>query len=194
VLTRLPSLAEGVDSSRLRSQLRCGLLLRRRRVALPGSYVQPATAWRTDLHFNFSKSIGTLHVLRCITERILLAKIASDLCRHVCDGFACAREISDSSRVFAEPPEQTGIFFLVIRTDQGDGVVQAFFRDENNNQVEPARNLRLRGLDPAAMYQVTDLDAATPNTISGSRLMQEGLQVKFLTKPGAAVFTYKKVG
>jgi hypothetical protein len=24
--------------------------------------------------------------------------------------------------------------------------------------------------------------------------MQEGLQVKFLTKPGAAVFTYKKVG
>jgi hypothetical protein len=24
--------------------------------------------------------------------------------------------------------------------------------------------------------------------------MQEGLQVKFLTKPGAAVITYKKVG
>jgi alpha-galactosidase len=73
-------------------------------------------------------------------------------------------------------------------------VVQAFFRDENNNQVEPAKTLRLRGLDPAAMYQVTDLDAATPSTISGSHLMHEGLQVKFLTKPGAAVITYKKVG
>jgi len=80
------------------------------------------------------------------------------------------------------------------RPEQGDGVVQAFFRDENNNQVEPPRNLRLRGLDPAAMYLVTDLEAAPPNTISGRRLMQEGLQVKFLTKPGAAVFTYKKVG
>jgi alpha-galactosidase len=80
------------------------------------------------------------------------------------------------------------------RPEQGDGVVQAFFRDENNNQVEPARNLRLRGLDPAAMYQVTDFDAGTPNTISGSRLMQEGLQVKFLIKPGAAVFTYKRLG
>ena len=44
------------------------------------------------------------------------------------------------------------------------------------------------------MYLVTDLEAAPPSTISGSRLMQEGLQVKFLTKPGAAVFTYKKVG
>jgi alpha-galactosidase len=79
------------------------------------------------------------------------------------------------------------------RPEQGDGVVQAFLRGENNNQVEPARSLRLRGLDPAAMYEVTDLDAGTPHTISGSRLMQEGLQVKFLTKPGAAAITYKKV-
>jgi alpha-galactosidase len=80
------------------------------------------------------------------------------------------------------------------RPEQSNGVVQAFFRDENNNQVEPARNLHLRGLDSAAMYEVTDLDTGTPNTISGKRLMQEGLQVKFLTKPGAAVITYKKVG
>ena len=80
------------------------------------------------------------------------------------------------------------------RPDQGDGIVQAFLRDENNNQVEPGRNLRLRGLDPSAMYEVTDFDASTPVRLLGSRLMQEGLQVKFLTKPGAAVITYKKVG
>lgn len=80
------------------------------------------------------------------------------------------------------------------RPDHGDGVVQAFLRDENNNQVEPGRSLRLRGLDPAATYEVTDLDASAPTRISGSRLMQEGLQVKFLTKPGAAVIIYKKVG
>jgi alpha-galactosidase len=80
------------------------------------------------------------------------------------------------------------------RPEPGDGVVQAFFRDENNNQVEPPKNLHLRGLDPAAMYEVTDLDAGTPIKLSGSSLMQQGLQVKFLTKPGAAVITYKKVG
>jgi alpha-galactosidase len=80
------------------------------------------------------------------------------------------------------------------RPEQGDGVVQAFFRDENNNQVEPPRNLRLRGLDPTAMYEIIDFDTTTPNKLSGSSLMQEGLQVKFLTKPGAAVITYKKIG
>ncbi len=80
------------------------------------------------------------------------------------------------------------------RPDEGDGIVQAFLRDENNNQVEPGRNLRLRGLDPSAMYEVTDFDASTPVRLLGSRLMQEGLPVKFLTKPGAAVITYKKVG
>jgi len=80
------------------------------------------------------------------------------------------------------------------RTEQGDGVVQAFLRDENNNQVEPPRNLRLRGLDPSATYRVTNLDEATSNTLSGSRLMDEGLQVKLLTKPGAAVIVYKKIG
>ena len=80
------------------------------------------------------------------------------------------------------------------RTEQGDGVVQAFLRDENNNQVEPARNLRLRGLDPSATYRVTNLDEATSNTLSGSHLMDEGVQVKLLTKPGAAVIVYKKIG
>jgi alpha-galactosidase len=80
------------------------------------------------------------------------------------------------------------------RPEQGDGVVQAFFRDENNNQVEPPKDLHLHGLDPTAMYEVTDLDAGAAIKIPGSSLMQEGLQVKFLTKPGAAVITYKKVG
>jgi alpha-galactosidase len=78
------------------------------------------------------------------------------------------------------------------RPEEDDGIVQAFFRDENNNQVEPPRNLPLRGLDPAAIYEVTDLDTSKSTTISGSSLLHEGLQVKFLTKPGAAIFTYKK--
>ena len=91
-------------------------------------------------------------------------------------------------------PQDNWIAWQFNRAGQGDGVVQAFFREENNNEAEPERNLRLRGLDPAAMYEVTDLDTSTPSRISGSRLMQEGLQVKFLTKPGAAVVIYKRIG
>src|ERR1700682_76166 len=81
-------------------------------------------AWRSDFHFDFSKSISTLHVLRRITKRVLLAKIPSDFCRYTCDGFNFAREVSDSSGIFAKPLEKTRVFFLVTRTDQGNGIDQ----------------------------------------------------------------------
>ena len=76
------------------------------------------------------------------------------------------------------------------RPEQGDGVVQAFRRDEND---EPSKNLPLRGLDPAATYEVTDLDSTAPSTISGRDLTQTGLHVEIKQKPGAAIFIYKKV-
>jgi len=76
------------------------------------------------------------------------------------------------------------------RPEQGDGMVQAFRRDQDQ---EPAQSLRLRGLDPAAMYEVTNLDAKSPNTISGSNLMQQGLHVEIKEKRGSAIIIYKKV-
>jgi len=42
-------------------------------------------AWRCDLHFDFSKSISTLHVLWHITQRVLLPKIAGNFCRYLWD-------------------------------------------------------------------------------------------------------------
>jgi hypothetical protein len=53
--------------------------------------------------------------------------------------------------------------------------------------------LLLRGLDPAATYEVTDLDKRAPSTISGRDLTQKGLKVEIKEKPGAAIFIYKKV-
>jgi alpha-galactosidase len=76
------------------------------------------------------------------------------------------------------------------RPEQGDGMVQAFRRDENE---EPAQDLRLRGLDSAATYEITDLDAKMPKTISGRDLMQQGLHVEIEGKRGAAILVYKKV-
>jgi alpha-galactosidase len=76
------------------------------------------------------------------------------------------------------------------RPEQGDGMVQAFRRDKNN---EPSKNLPLRGLDPAARYEVTDLDAQKPTTVSGTELMQQGLHVEIKAERGAAIIIYKKI-
>src|SRR5579862_2322392 len=76
------------------------------------------------------------------------------------------------------------------RPDAADGMVQAFRREESTQASE---NLRLRGLDPAAKYEVTDLDAKTPSTVSGKDLMQQGLHVEIKEKRGAAILLYKKV-
>lgn len=80
--------------------------------------------------------------------------------------------------------------FQFNRPEQGDGTVQAFRRDKNG---EPSKNLALRGLDPSARYEVTDLDAQKPSMISGKELMQHGLHVEIKDERGAAIIIYKKV-
>jgi alpha-galactosidase len=75
------------------------------------------------------------------------------------------------------------------RPEQGDGMLQIFRRDESG---ETAEDLHLRGLDPAATYVVTDLDAKVPRTISGRDLMQQGLHVEVKEKRQAAIIVYKK--
>ena len=76
------------------------------------------------------------------------------------------------------------------RPEQGDGVVQAFRR----GQCEPAaQTYRLRGLDPAATYEVTDFDVAGTTMASGKDLMDKGLAVEIKDKPGAAVIVYRRM-
>jgi alpha-galactosidase len=76
------------------------------------------------------------------------------------------------------------------RPESGDGMIQAFRRDKN---AEATKNLVLRGLDPAAMYEVLNLDTQTPKRISGKDLMKSGLPVEITAKPGAAIIVYKKI-
>jgi alpha-galactosidase len=76
------------------------------------------------------------------------------------------------------------------RPEQGDGMIQAFRQDQNNVAT---KDMRLRGLDPTAMYELTDLDGGVPSTVSGADLMQKGLHVEIAGKPGAAIIMYKKV-
>jgi alpha-galactosidase len=76
------------------------------------------------------------------------------------------------------------------RPEQGDGMVQAFRRGQSKQTTE---NLRLRGLDAAATYEVTDLDGRTPSSISGGDLMQQGLPVEIKEKREAVIIIYKRV-
>ncbi|MBN2021647.1 MAG: alpha-galactosidase [Pirellulales bacterium] len=74
--------------------------------------------------------------------------------------------------------------------EQSGGFVQAFRREEC-----PADTLvlKLRGLDPSAMYALEDLSADTTVEVSGKSLMDEGLSVKLASAPGSALYVYRKV-
>jgi alpha-galactosidase len=76
------------------------------------------------------------------------------------------------------------------RPEVGEGMVQAFRRDEN---AEASRSLRLQGLEPDANYEVTNLDGGEPRQLSGHELMEKGLVINIADKPAAAVVTYKMV-
>jgi alpha-galactosidase len=76
------------------------------------------------------------------------------------------------------------------RPENGDGMVQVFRRDDAE---ETAEDFRLRGLDAAATYEVTNLDLPTPTKVSGNELMQHGLHVELAEKRTAAVIIYKKL-
>lgn len=76
------------------------------------------------------------------------------------------------------------------RPDLGRGMVQAFRRAES---IYETARLRLRGLDEAAKYVITDADTGQVTEATGRELMQHGLAVTILSRPGAALLTYQKV-
>jgi len=51
---------------------------------------------------------------------------------------------------------------------------------------------RLKGLDPATVYVVKNLDSTDTATISGRVLMEDGLAVAIKSRPTAETITYKK--
>src|SRR5271155_996703 len=100
--------------------MRCRLLFRCGHVARAGSHAQAVAARRSDLYFDFSKSAAKLAALRRISKHVLLTKIASDFCRCAGDRLAFLRKVGNATRIFAEPPEKSWVFFLAIRTDEGN--------------------------------------------------------------------------
>jgi alpha-galactosidase len=75
------------------------------------------------------------------------------------------------------------------RPEHGDGMVQAFRRDQAD---QATGSFRLHNLDARAQYAVSDLDESNSFTASGKDLMNKGLLVQIRSKPGASVIVYTR--
>ena len=75
------------------------------------------------------------------------------------------------------------------RPDLGEGMVQAFRRGKS--PYESAK-FRLRGLQPEAVYQLTNPDVVGTTERTGRELLDNGLAVAVKHRPGAVIVTYKK--
>jgi alpha-galactosidase len=73
--------------------------------------------------------------------------------------------------------------------ERGEGVVQAFRRVQS--PYESIR-VKLRGLEPGAVYVLTNLDLAGATEMTGRELTDKGLAIAISSQPGSVVLTYKK--
>lgn len=73
--------------------------------------------------------------------------------------------------------------------EKGEGVVQAFRRAESDYE---AARFRLRGLEPDAVYTLTNLDVAGSTEMTGRELLESGLPIALKDRPTAAIILYKK--
>jgi alpha-galactosidase len=75
------------------------------------------------------------------------------------------------------------------RPDLGEGIVQVFRRGKSPPETG---KFRLRGLEPDAVYILTNPDVAGTTETSGRELVENGLPIVVNKRPGAVIVTYKK--
>lgn len=71
----------------------------------------------------------------------------------------------------------------------GEGAVQAFRRSES---VYESARFPLRGLNPKAVYMLTDLDTEAAQKLTGEELVKNGLLIRIKDKPGSALVVYRR--
>ncbi|MBO7393367.1 MAG: GH36 C-terminal domain-containing protein, partial [Abditibacteriota bacterium] len=74
--------------------------------------------------------------------------------------------------------------------ERGEGMVEMFRRE---NSPFTSGNFKLRGLDPAADYIVTDEDTGNRSKHSGKELSETGIEINLPDPTSCVLFTYKKV-
>jgi alpha-galactosidase len=86
------------------------------------------------------------------------------------------------------PSEADWIAWQFHRPDLGAGMVQVFRRADS--PFETGR-FRLHGLEPEAVYQITDLDRPDEHTtMTGRELMETGAAITMREQPQAVIMTY----
>jgi alpha-galactosidase len=73
--------------------------------------------------------------------------------------------------------------------ERGEGMVQAFRRNESVYEVA---RLKLHGLEPTAVYTLTNLDVPGTTEMTGRELAEPGLPIAIKDRPDSAVIVYKK--
>ena len=71
--------------------------------------------------------------------------------------------------------------------DLKGGFAVLFRREKSPDAV---KTILLQGVNPAASYEVTDLDAGTVTKVSGKELLEKGATVKIQNSPAAVIITY----
>jgi len=86
--------------------------------------------------------------------------------------------------------EDAWIAWQFNRPETEDGLVEAFRRPRSE---QASISLKLRGLDPGAVYEIKNLDHEGATQASGRDLMLKGLTVITTGRPQAATITYKRM-
>jgi alpha-galactosidase len=72
----------------------------------------------------------------------------------------------------------------------GKGVIQAFRRPKC---ATDSLTVKLRGLDAAATYELTNIDTGNADRFTGAQLIQDGYKITSPDQPGAPLIQYAKV-
>jgi len=71
----------------------------------------------------------------------------------------------------------------------GKGMIQVFRRGDS---IYEAVRVKLHGLEPDAVYTLTNIDVSDATELTGRELMDRGLRVVIAEQPGAVVLTYQR--
>ena len=85
--------------------------------------------------------------------------------------------------------EREWIGWQFASLDGSQGFVQAFRRE---HCMYTAAELKLRGLEPNAIYVLKNYDAEGEKRVSGKHLMETGMSVEIPERPGAVTIRYVK--
>lgn len=87
------------------------------------------------------------------------------------------------------PLRDVWMAYQLDRPDLGAGVIVALRRPDSPYETS---RFPLRGLDALATYVVTTLDTGEQLRLPGKALMERGVSVSILQRPGSALVTYKR--